>query len=95
MSGRTKDCQGGVRGNGAGRVLGGTAVKPHVLYLHICDEKYIIIGHDVHASFTSSREIRASILLPSDLGVRVAGGRTFKTGRGAGADGEVVGDFGK
>ena len=49
----------------------------------------------MHAALASGGEVRASVLLPGDLGVGVAGGGTFEAGRGAGPDGDVVGHFGE
>lgn len=95
MSARTEDCQGGVGGDDAGRVLGSAAVHAHVLQLHVRDEKHVIVGHDVHASFTCGGEVRASVLLPSDLWVRVAAGGTLEAGRGASPDGNIVWYFGE
>ena len=49
----------------------------------------------MHAALPSGGEVCAPVLLPGDLGVGVAGGSTFKAGRGAGPDGNVVGHFGE
>lgn len=49
----------------------------------------------MHAALPSGREVCASVLLPGDLGVGVAGGGTFEAGRGASPDGDVVGHLGE
>lgn len=89
QSSLTQHGERGVGRHGARCVLGGAAVHAHVLQLDVRDEEHVIVRHHMHPPLACRREVRASVLLPCDLGGGVPLGRTLQLGSVARTDGVV------
>lgn len=87
----TQHSKSGIGRQAARLVFGRAAIDAHILRLHISNEKSVIVWHDMHPSFTGSREIDTAIFLPCDLGCWVSLCSALQPSDCPGADGQIHG----
>ena len=88
---RLEHRQTGVAADGAGGVVGGARVHPHVAHLHVVDVELGQLLVDLEAVLLGGGEVDPAVLLPGDLGVGVACGGAGERGLTPNVDAEVGG----